>query len=478
MEAEGKRRLLPIRVAVIRDTWTNLERTTLVSFEDNAAKGLPIQWINGKRECKVGQSLYFYFFGMDNRADCDKLQGFQCGVLWLEEVAPAAELAVGIPSETLAIGITSVRQPGVPKRVLVTFNPPDEDHWILAVEKTLEEAGKEDILVQKFVIPAGEKSEHFRNMSQLAAQHGDTRRALEFQEAAGEFDAYRSRNRLALEAIGRYDLIDRLVLGKVGGVALGESIVPMFSADQHVSALPLVAVPNIEIIRCWDGGLTPSTVWLQVLPNGGINILGSVTSVNTGMVDHIRNEVYSWQTAKKLFPKKETMEGSERHQSWGPGASGFYFRDIGDPALLQGNAIQKAELTASYVIENMLGAVFEPGPIPWSARREALTMNFNQLIGTKQSHMSRPKILIDRENNKMLIQALNGRARYATNPTTGRINPSIEAAKRESGIWLQALDALGYGLAVIAPAHEFMRPVGHGRSQSSKLPPPRSWVGL
>ena len=68
-----------------------------------------------------------------------------------------------------------------------------------------------------------------------AAFFGDLARARAWDESATEFDAYRRRNQLALEAIGRYDLVDRLIKGKVGGVALGEAIVPGFSRDDHVA---------------------------------------------------------------------------------------------------------------------------------------------------------------------------------------------------------------------------------------------------
>ncbi len=128
---DGKGSLLPLRVAVVRDTWVNLSRTTIATFEKQHRMGLGLTWRDGQREAIVPGQLHFFFFGMDNRADVDKLQGFEAAVLWLEEVAPGAELTQGIPAETLGIGRTSLRQEGVPKRILMTFNPPDEDHWPL-----------------------------------------------------------------------------------------------------------------------------------------------------------------------------------------------------------------------------------------------------------------------------------------------------------------------------------------------------------
>ncbi len=487
--AEGKGRLLPVRVACVRDTWANLERTTLVSFEENAQKGMPLQFLNGRKEAKLGNWVHVYFFGLDNRQDCDKLQGFQCGVLWLEEVAPAAELAVGIPSESLAIGITSVRQAGVPKRVIVTFNPPDEDHWIMTVEKTLMDSGQRDILVHKCVIPPGEKSAHFKFMAGLAAKNGDLARANEWDSAAKEFDAYRRRNELALEAIGRFDLVDRLVRGKVGGVALGEALVPFFNRDIHVTTEPILPIPGAQMVRGWDGGLTPSTVFCQIRPAGGIDVLGSITSVSTGMADHIRREVYTWQEKKRILPRRDLRQDGKG--GFGEGyRMGWDFRDVGDPALLQGNQVTRAELTAGLVIENLLGTSFEPGPVEWSARREALLLAFSRNLGGMHGK-SRPFIRLDGttfydemskvklwDENKLLIQGLNGRAHYPVDPNTGRINDSILAAKRVSHIYLQALDALAYILAVLAPAGEFLRREPPRRDVKDRLPKPTSWLGI
>jgi hypothetical protein len=519
LQTEGKGHLLPIRVAVVRDTWTNLERTTLVSFEENAAKGLDLSWKEGRKEALLGDWCHFYFFGLDNRKDCDKLQGFQCGLLWLEEVAPAADLATGIPAESLAIGTTSVRQAGVPKRIIVTFNPPDEDHWILSVEKMLSESGQRDIAIKKYVIGPGEKSEHFRQLALEAARIGQSTRAKEWADAAKEFDAYRSRNRLMLDAVGRWDLVARLVEGKVGGVAMGESIVPYFNQDQHVQDISkdgfLLPVPGIPILRGWDGGLTPSTVWAQILPNGALNVLGARTSINTGMADHIEDQVFKFQRKLNIMPKRgitqdvgagdrivDSSSGShlqddpdwkKRAGGFQRGATGNYdFEDIGDPALWKGNEHTKSEQTSASIIENLLGTTITPGPVPWSARREALLLAFRRSIAGTKGRPGRPFIKLNprepivkegvrevlHNDIGLLIKGLNGRAHYPVDPATGRINDTVMAMKRVSGIYFQALDSLAYILAVKAPADSYGKRQPPRRRPEDTPPPPRSWMGL
>ena len=140
LRREGREIFLPVKVAVVRDTWVSLERTTLRSFEEQRVRGLPVVFTNGRREAKIEFDVplvEFFFFGLDRPEDADKFQGFSCGVLWIEEPAPAAGLTAGVPIESIAIGATSVRQPGVPPRILLTMNPPDSDSWTIKVEERL-----------------------------------------------------------------------------------------------------------------------------------------------------------------------------------------------------------------------------------------------------------------------------------------------------------------------------------------------------
>jgi hypothetical protein len=206
----------PLIVAVVRDTWENLKRTTLAAFKENRARGMPIEIFDGGKQATFGNpespAVHFWFFGLDQAADADKLQGFTCGILVLEEVAPAAGLATGVPPEALGIGATSVRQAGVLKRILVPMNPPDEDHWILKVEKHLEEQGLAFIKVKRFEMEPGEKSRHFERLAAMTEGEEAERWTL----AADEFDAYRMANQAFLESIGRGDLVQRLVGGQVG----------------------------------------------------------------------------------------------------------------------------------------------------------------------------------------------------------------------------------------------------------------------
>lgn len=493
---------LPIRVGVVRDTWQNLSRTTLVSFHEARQLGVPIEVFDGGLQAAIrrgnGEELvHFDFFGLDRREDADKLQGFACAVLWLEEVAPAAGLATGIPAEVLGLGATSVRQSGVPPRILVTMNPPDEDHWIGTIEQELSQRGLDGMRVVRLHIPPGEKSAHFERMA--ATTEGDD--ARRWQLAAEEFDAYRARNLAFLESIGRSDLVKRLVKGERGMVVLGEAVVPNFSRLLHVAKEPLPVYPQLPMHRWWDSGtpsLHPAIAWVQVGPNW-INVLGSRTGENVGILEFIQDEVLPFQqkygirtpTAawgagrdRMVAHGTLTVEGEDiaydateqrrnlpRGQMGRGAQRGFKFRDIGDPACLipEGTSSQR---TVALAIENALGTSFEPGPVAWSARREALLAAFS-----RKGLGDRMLVQIDPTENDLMIKGLAGRFHYGKDLATGRIIGTIENAKKNSGIYSHAIDCLGYGLGVLFPAGEWLQQRSRTTAPSTPARAPRSWIG-
>lgn len=471
LRREGRGAALPIRVATIRDSWVNLERTTLVSFEENRLKGLPVAFRNGRREAIVEFDMplcHFYFFGLDRPEDADKLQGFSCGALWIEEPAPAADLATGVPAESLGIGATSLRQDGVPPRILLTLNPPDPDHWVLRVEEHLTELGLPELRVATFHFSPGEKSALFET---LATEAKTAEEASAWSASAREFDAYRKRNRATLEAIGRLDLVARLVEGQTGDVQVGEAVVPGFSRRLHVAPGPLDIFRSLPILRFWDGGGTPSCVWAQDLPqHGGLNILGSRTALNAGMEEFIRDEVLPFQHHYGIRPQTPGTKGGF---GYGPKA-GHQFRDIGDPSMLHEGKTVRADYTTGQVIMQMLNTSFEPGPVEWSARREALHAAFG-----RTGKGDRPRFVqIDPDENDLLIKALAGRFRYPKDLASGRVIMTIEAAKRVSGIAAQAVDAFAYGLATLYPAEDWLRRIQQQPVPRTQTPRPTSWLGV
>lgn len=454
--------VLPLRVGVVRDTWTNLERTSIPTFQENARIGLNLAFLKGGHEAEIataaGPLVHFWFFGLDTKEDVDNLSGFTCGVFWLEEVAPAAGVASGIPASAFGIGGTSARQTGVPPRIVVTMNPPDKNHWILRVEHLLAEQNLKGVRVEHFLIPSGERSAHFRTLAAMG--EGEA-----WRRAADAFDAYRSRNRPLLEAIGRHDLVARLVEGEIGEVRLGTAVVPNFSRLLHVAKGPLQIVRGLTIHRLFDAGvndLHPACVWGQVGPDW-INVLGSRVGTNVSFEDFLRNEVLPFERKYRLVKARSAAGG------FGPGArQGFPFRTIGDPAMFATDG--RSNRTAALVFELMFKEGVEPGPVEWSARRESLHAAFG-----RKGPGDRLFVQIDPDENEILIDGLAGRFHYPENKTTGEPIADLTAAKKASGVYSHPVDALGYGVATLFPAHEWVmaqmreRPPGGPQKDSTWL---------
>ena len=460
----------PLKAACIRDTWISLERTTQESIRDFSRKGLPVFWHSGGREAWIGHPtnpvLRIYFFGLDQEGDADKLQGLELGVLWLEEVAPAAGLSAGVPATALGLGATSLRQPGVPPRILMTLNPPDRDHWVLKVEEFLDDLGLEDILVERYSVPKHEKSDHFE---MLAATSASAEERQGWTEAAYAFRRYTERNRAFLASIGRPDLVNRLVEGEIGEIQVGEAVVPAFSRTLHVAAQPLVIHPHWPIVRGHDGGGSPSTVFVQPLGEhgrDGLNILGSHTSVNTPIETHIREWVLPFMSRYGLMPHSRGEYGQARRRV-------HLYRDIVDPSMIhEGKTVRGTESTSGYVITEMLGAGLEAGPVDWDSRREALNAAFSRAgLGDRLRFIE-----IDPDENDMLITALAGRFRYPKHLATGRVEMTVEAAKRVSGVYSGTPDALAYVLACLYPAWEWLRKEQRSRAPQGPVRT-RGWLG-
>jgi hypothetical protein len=426
--------VLPLRTAVIRDTLVNLRRTTIQTLHELEGRALAVEWLNdaGHESGAVlaRGRVKLDFFGLDRMAEINKLQGMGLGCLWLEEPAPAADISGGIPAEVFGVGATSLRQPGVDGWVQVTENPPDHDHWIVDVTRRLRELASlypgVGLTVRVFHIPKGENP-HLSDVQRL-------------------------KNRLALEAIGRADLVGRLIEGRRDQVILGEAVMPEYSDESHVAPGPLPILRHLPIVRCWDFGLTPTCHWTQITPLGHWRLLWCVQGQNLGVEQLVETQLIPWEA--------EYLRGFEGG-----------FRDVGDFA---GTTREQSnsERSAALALEELLGTSFEPGPIEWPARRDALKGVLNRMIrGT-------PLVQVDPEN-RLARRALRAGWHYPKDGL-GRITPTLEAAKRASGLHDHVGHALAHGASVLFPIGTYVSrhrprprvPVAPGR------PAPRSWLAV
>ena len=377
----------PITCGVVRDTWVYLRDSTIASIKRMLPEGRASFWSEQDRICVIPPALKLLFFGMDQPSDANRFQSLELGHLWIEEPAPAADIATGLPVEVFAVGSTSLRQlePAIKKglpawhRCQITMNPPDEDHWVMDLEE-------------------------WPNVEFVRGVSGEV-----------TSEAYRTRMRQALLAAGRHDLIARLVDGHVGQVTIGEAVTPEFSEAHVAQSLPVFQ--NVEVWRGWDFGLTPSCVWVQIAPTGSLHVLDVQIRQNMGLEQFIDLVVMSLQ--------------AQRY-------TGATFLDVGDPAGFQREQ-SNSEQSCAKVLREKLGAAFRPGPVEWEARRSA-----SKAVLTRLGTDGRPFVQIDRERCRPLIRGLRGGWRYRTDGSG-----SVIESKPCKDIHSHPCDAWAYLVAVL-----------------------------
>jgi hypothetical protein len=348
----------PMPWVVIRDTWANLERTTLKSLKQPrpgsfaASIRSRLEFKNGGKQVVLPGYWEAFLFGIDSIGDLDNLQSLQLAGLWLEEAAPAAndDIGGGVGEDAWAIGISSLRHPVTTnRRAQITENYPDEDHWTW-------QRFSEQRIGRLFRIPRGEN------------KHID--------------QDYR--DNMARALANRPDLMARLVEGRPAQVTIGEAVTPEYREDTHRSKNDLDPIPRLATYRFWDGGLNPTCVFAQVTPRGFFVVLDTLRGENIGMKQLINNQV------KPLIARRygEITE----------------WLDYGDEALKTPEQ-SSSEETAAKVINNELGTHYHGGVQGWKARREAWKDLLTRMID------GRPMFQISR-HERILHRALNGGWHY------------------------------------------------------------------
>ncbi len=411
----------PMSVAIIRDTHVNIKTNTmksiqrafpgLFSFKDDAKKmfqaGCDIADLNAwyeKPENDPPSWIDASLFGMDELKSLDRIQGGEYDLIWIEEPAPILSNGNnGIREEVYlvcAARTRSTKNPddpndqGIPKRLQITMNPADEEHWTSRQQ--------DDPIIDSFAIYRIKPGEN-RFLSDL-----------DRQMTAKIFE-------------GRADLKARFVEGKRAKVYDGVAVTPEFNESLHVAKEWILPDPAYEVLRFWDGGLNPACVLAQITPSGRLMFLDSILGQNMGMAQMIEH-------------KLKYVLGRPRYQrikKW---------RDIGDPALVTRESAN-SEHSASKVIEDMLKTSFEPGVSSWEIRREALKYVLTQLPSGVPMVQVSPRNT-EGEKTNWIKTGLAGGYCYKVTPD-GRVIKDVPL----KNLWSHPCDAVSH-----AVAHIWFRP--------------------
>lgn len=225
--------------AIIRDTWTNLRRTTLAEFFRWFPAGVWGTWHEQNREFTwnphlMGPGSRVTFLGLDDKTDAAKVASMPLGGVGLDEPCPAASEGLGIDDFVFTTAMGQLRQPGMRwYAAKIAQNNSDETHWTY----------------RRFVDPG--TGPHGGALLPLQEPGFRLWQPVYAENTAnlkpGYYEAMRR------EWADRPDLVSRFVDGKITNQLIGRPVTPEWDDNVHL-ARELVPVRGTDLILCWDWG--------------------------------------------------------------------------------------------------------------------------------------------------------------------------------------------------------------------------------
>lgn len=266
--------------ALIRDTWENMQRTTLQEF---------LQWFppgQGWGVYNKGERTYtwaapemgggtVFFMGMDERADASKIASMPIAGVGIDEPCPAdIEKSGGVDEFIFTTAMGQLRWPKAKwYAAKLAQNNSDELHWTY----------------RRFIDPGTPKGDFALKPDQTA---GFALWQPVSPENLSNLPAgYYERQRREYESMGRADLASRFVDGKVTNQQIGAAVTPEWRDDVHLAPLGLRPIRGSELILCWDWGLTPACAITTVAPSGAWLWLQACIGEGIGAYQLIQDQV-------------------------------------------------------------------------------------------------------------------------------------------------------------------------------------------
>jgi len=439
----------PIPWAIVRDTWKNIERTTYRSFMfPTNTKSFAYQLKGRIKERDGGRQLTLvdgkgsaiwvaFLFGMDNVEDYNQLQSMQLGGLWFEEAAPAMyeEIGKGLPEEAWTMGITSLRHPLMEEKAaewlkhemggkftLKSWTPSEIKQGLSLGVLTRDYLGEILVRDRKAQLTENYPSEDHWTWVRFFEEEDPDRELFRIKAGENPHIDAQYRENMARALRGRQDLLDRLVIGRPAHVQLGVAVTPEYHESMnggpwHRSDKNFEPMPNVPVIRFWDGDLHPALHFAQITPRGKFLGLDTLRAPETGM----GMKQFIDQLVKPLITNRYYMI-----KRW---------RDIGDPTLKDRDPSDSSQ-TAAYIIEKELNTTYEPGVLRWEPRKEAM----KELL-TKTLTDGEPMFTLSK-HEKLMHRALSGGWHYHKT-ASGRVSEEPDNNDPNS----HPASALSHGLA-------------------------------
>ena len=377
------------RWALVRDTFENLQKSTMVEFFEWFPDGVFGTYHKGRKlwtwneEIAHGEVM---FIGMDDEKSATKIQSVPLAGFAIDEVSPVAGSA-GVSRHVFTTLFQRLRQKGVKYYVgKLAQNNPDESHWTY----------------KEFIDPGEEERRSF--------QTGVPENLLNLPP--GYYESVEKTYK------GQEDKIRRFVKGEFGFIKEGAPVTPQWSDSIHL-ADRLMPIRKRPLHLLWDFGLNATCIISQISPLGHWNILDAfVGEAGTGVLQLINHVVQP-----RLVDRY----------------AGFYWEHTGDPT--GSNREQSdAERSAVKVLKGELGGTWRPGPISIPEREIPL-----QAILARTVEEGRGVVQVDREHAKAVWHALRGG--WHRKVAAG----GIVSQTPQKDIHSHPGDCMGYGAARLFP---------------------------
>ena len=317
------------RWAIVRNHHTELKSTTLQTF---------IQWFPPGRYGELKMDLpmtyivhfgdveaEFVFMALNREEDLMKLQSFECTGAWVNEgrFVPRA-IIDDLAGRT---GQYPDKQMGGAtwRGLIVDTNPPDEDHWLPALEaqvkawRDAKASGKPPPEMESndptlMLMPAAEPSETETLSASVSFNpdlyeffHQPSGLSAEAENAENLPDGYYMQTAQAHAHDPEW--IRVYMHGLYGGMAGTRVVYPNFKEYNEVAGIripwnvssdELEPVPGLPIYLGWDFGLTPACIVAQLhpAPVRQLRVLQEILGTNVNVRDFIRSTVRWWMENK------------------------------------------------------------------------------------------------------------------------------------------------------------------------------------
>lgn len=381
------------RWAIIRDTWENLQGTTMKTFFEWFPPGVMGNWIASKREFVWASGIAegsVIFLGMDAPDDASKLQSREFAGFAMDEPSPAVGSA-GIDELIFDIAMSRLRQKGMNwYSAKLAENNPDETHWTY----------------RKFVTPG---IEGFR-LWQPSRPENEQNLPPSYYAELRKMWAHRP------------DLIRRFVDGEFGFQSEGKAVTPQWNDKYHLSH-GLIPIKGPELLLMWDFGHNPTAIISQKTPMGSWNILDAMVGDGIGAEELIVDSVLP--LLRSRYAKMN-------------------IRHTGDPTGSTGDqsSIMRSPVR---VIKKAIGGAWHPGPVRIAHRVEPLRSALTRMVGGKGL------IQVDKNRAQAVHLALRGGWHYNVSRT------GLVSGEPKKNMHSHPGDAISYGAAYYFPLSQFMK---------------------